>query len=86
MTITAQTKEFIVGLSGVEGSEKYTPRAATVNGIAGRIWVKRILKDGAWIHQGTQHVRNAANEAEVTAAFVENEIDHDSVDAYWGSN
>ena len=65
----AATKEFTIGLSNVEGCQKYTPRAATVNGVAGRIWVKRVLENGAWIHQGSQHVRSAAQEVEVTAAF-----------------
>lgn len=60
----AATKEFTIGLS-----QKYTPRAATVNGVAGRIWVKRVLENGAWVHQGSQHVRSAAQEVEVTAAF-----------------
>ena len=63
------TKEFTIGLPSVDGCQKYTPRAATVNGIKGRIWVKRILTDGAWVHQGSQHVRSAAHEVEVTAAF-----------------
>ena len=63
------TKEFTIGLSNVDECQKYTPRAATVNGVSGRIWVKRIFKDGAWINQGSQHVRSAAQEVEVTAAF-----------------
>lgn len=67
----AATKEFIVGLSNVEGAQKFTPRAVTVNGIKGRIWTKRILENGAWVHQGAQHVRSAAHEVEVTAAFDE---------------
>jgi hypothetical protein len=58
------TKEFTVGYT------KYTPRHATVNGVAGRIWVKREHVDGAWVHQGANFVRRAAVEVEVTAAFI----------------
>ena len=65
----AAKKEFILGLSNAEGSQKYTPRAATVNGVKGRIWTKRVLEDGNWIHAGKVHVRNAAHECEVTASF-----------------
>ena len=60
--------------------EKYTPRAATYNGIKGRIWTKRIFIDGAWVHQGKQHVRNAAEEVEVMCSFVP-AVDHDN--NYW---
>lgn len=75
---TSATKEFTVG------TEKYTPRRATVNGIAGRIWTMRKLHNGAWVHQAKKHVRTAAGETEVMASFVEdNEIDHDSVDEFW---
>lgn len=73
----AATKEFTIG------DTKYTPRAATYNGIKGRIWTKRTLIDGAWVHEGKKHVRSAAWEVEVTAAFDANEADHDAVDAYW---
>ena len=79
----AATKEFIIGLVSIEGAQKFTPRAATVNGIKGRIWTKRTLENGAWIHQGKQHVRSAAEEAEVTAAF-DCEITHHDADAFWG--
>ena len=72
----AATKEFTVG------SEKYTPRAATYNGIKGRIWTKRVLENGAWLHKGKQHVRSAAEEIEVIAAFVP-AVDHDAVESYW---
>lgn len=65
----AATQEFIIGLHNVEGTQKFTPSAATVNGVKGRIWTKRILQNGAWVHQGKQHVRSAAEEVEVTAAF-----------------
>jgi len=76
------TQEFTIGLTNVEGCQKYTPRAATVNGIKGRIWTKRIHENGAWVHQGQQHVRSAASETEVTAAFA-SEVDHAAADAYW---
>ena len=69
--MTAQKSEFIVGLSGAEGSKKYTPRTATVNGKAGRIWGRRQLIDGAWILQGSVFVRAAATEAEVHATVDE---------------
>lgn len=82
--MTAATQEFIIGSYSGEGSQKFTPRAATYNGIKGRIWTKRILQNGAWVHQGKKHVRSAAEEVEVTAAF-DNEIDHNAVDAYWDS-
>ena len=75
----AATKEFVIG------SKKFTPRTATVNGVKGRIWVKRILHDGGWVHAGSAHVRSAAQEVEVTAAFESNEVDHDAADAYWDS-
>ena len=75
----AATKEFVTG------SQKFTPRTATVNGVKGRIWVKRILQDGGWVPAGSAHVRSAAQEVEVTAAFESNEVDHDAVDAYWDS-
>ena len=65
----AATQEFTIGLHNVEGCQKFTPQVATVNGVKGRIWTKRILENGAWIHQGKQHVRSAAHEVEVTAAF-----------------
>lgn len=65
----AATKEFTLGLSNVEGAQKFTPSTATFNGVKGRIWTKRTLENGAWVHQGKQHVRSAAHEAEVTAAF-----------------
>lgn len=67
--MAAANKEFVVGLSNVEGSQKFTPQAATVNGVKGRIWTKRVLQNGAWLHQGKAHVRSAAEEVEVTAAF-----------------
>ena len=57
-------KEFEVGFS------RYTPRAATVNGVAGRIWVKRQHIDGAWVHQGSTFARKAAPEIEVEASFL----------------
>ena len=63
------TQEFTIGLHNVNGCQKYTPSAATVNGVKGRIWVKKTLIDGSWVHQGQQHVRSAAHEVEVTAAF-----------------
>lgn len=58
------TKEFIVGYT------KYTPRTATVNGVAGRIWIKRKLIDNAWVHQGSTFVRKASAEIDVEASFV----------------
>jgi hypothetical protein len=64
------TKEFTVGYT------KYTPRPATVNGVAGRIWVKRQHIDGAWVHQGSNFVRKAAAEIEVEASFVSEDIDY----------
>ena len=67
--IKSATKEFLIGLSGYDGAQKFTPRAATVNGVKGRIWTKRVHTDGAWLHEGKQHVRSAACETEVTAAF-----------------
>ena len=73
----AATKEFFIG------SQKFTPRAATVNGLKGRIWVKRILQDGGWVHAGSAHLRSSAHEVEVTAAFDLNEVDRDAVMAYW---
>ena len=60
----AATKEFTVAW------EKYTPRAATYNGIKGRFWTKRILENGAWLHHGKRHVRGGAEEIEVMCAFV----------------
>lgn len=74
----AATQAFIVG------SEKYTPQSMTFNSIKGKLWTKRVLKDGGWIHQGKQHVRNGAPEIEVMSAFVP-EVDLDAVDAYWDS-
>jgi len=71
------TIEFIVGYT------KYTPRAAIVNGVSGRIWVKRRNIESAWIRQGSIFVRKAATESEVEASFVSEEIDHDAVEAYW---
>lgn len=65
----AATKEFTIGLTCADGCQKFTPRTATVNGVKGRIWTKRILQSGAWVHQGRSHVRAAATEVEVTAAF-----------------
>ena len=65
--MTAQTKEFVIGLTNQEGSKKYTPSTATVNGQKGRIWVRRQLIDGAWIHQGSAFVRASAAEIEVHA-------------------
>ena len=67
--MAAANKEFGIGLSNAEGSQKYTPSAATVNGIKGRIWTKRTLQDGCWIYQGQVHVPSNAAEAQVTAAF-----------------
>ena len=72
----AATKEFTTGLT------KYTPRAATVNGIKGCIWVKRVLRDGAWVHDGSQHVRSGAQEVEVTAAF-DTDFDANAAQEYW---
>ena len=82
MSSTA-TKEFIIGIANVEGCQKYTPRAATYNGVEGRIWTKRILENGSWVHQGKQFARSSAADVEVMAAFDSQEVDHDSVDAYW---
>ena len=79
----AATKQFSLGLTNVEGCEKYTPRAVTYNGVKGRIWTKRILENGAWVHQGKQFVRSDAEKVEVMVAFDSNKIDHDAVDAYW---
>ena len=81
--MTTASKEFTIGLSNVEGCQKYTPRTATFNGIKGRIWTKRKFTNGAWLHEGKQHVRNVANETEVTAAFDGGFADHDIVDGYW---
>ncbi len=66
------TKEFTVGYT------KYTPKTATVNGVDGRIWIKRKHVDGAWVHQGMNFVRKAAAEIEVEASFVSDEIDHEN--------
>ena len=82
----AQTKEFSVGLSGQDATVKYTPRPATYNGVKGRIWVRRILKDGAWLHSGSMHIRSAATDTEVMAAFDSQEVDHEATDAYWNQN
>lgn len=65
----AATKEFIIGLSNVEGSRKFSPQVATVNGVKGRIWTKRILLDNNWVNQGQQFVRNGAYEVEIDASF-----------------
>jgi len=81
----AITKEFIVGLSNVEGAQKFTPRSATVNNVQGHIWVKRVLTDNAWVHQGSQHIRKGADEVEVECAFESAEVSHGAVDAYWDS-
>lgn len=67
--IKPASKEFLIGLGGVEGTEKFTPRAMTLNGVRGRHWTRRKLIDGAWVHQGKQFVRRGAAEVEVTAAF-----------------
>ena len=69
--MNAQKSEFIVGLSSAEGSKKYTPRTATVNGQSGRIWVRRQLINSAWVHQGSVFVRSHATEAEVHATVDE---------------
>ena len=79
--MTTATKEFTIGLSNIEGCQKYTPRTATVNGVKGRIWTKRTLTNGAWLYQGQQHARKAACETEVTADFWP--VDHDAQVAYW---
>ena len=73
--------EFIVGIYKAEGTQKFTPTSATVNGVKGRIWIKRRLTDGAWLHEGKQHVRKAACEVEVAAAFLP--ADHDAAVTYW---
>jgi hypothetical protein len=72
--MTAQKTEFLSTLSGVEGCKKYTPKTATVNGKKGRIWTRRQLIDGAWVHQGQVFVRAAAPEHEV-AALVDMNLD-----------
>lgn len=69
--MAAQKSEFIVGFSGAEGSKKYTPRTATVNGKAGRFWARRQLIDSAWVHQGWVFVRSAADAEEVFATVDE---------------
>jgi hypothetical protein len=51
------------------GSEKFTSRPATMNGVDGNFWVKRILRDGAWLHVGLIHVPEGASETEVMDAF-----------------
>ena len=61
--MTTAKQEFIVG------NEKYTPQAATHNNVKGFIWTKRILEDGAWLHDGVQHVGNRASESTVIASF-----------------
>lgn len=57
----AQKTEFIVA------DQKYTPRAATVNGKSGRIWTRRRLVAGGWVYEGSAFVRAAAPEIEVQA-------------------
>lgn len=58
------TKEFVVGYT------KYTPRSATVNGVAGYNWMKKKLIDERWVHQEMKFVRKEAAEIEVEASFV----------------
>lgn len=79
---TAATTEFVIGSHSADGSTKYTPRAMTYNGAKGYLWTKRTLENGAWVHQGKNHVRSGASENEVMCAFESNEIDHDAVDSY----
>ena len=66
--------EFIVGIQNIgihkiDGAEKFIPQVATVNGVKGRIWTKRLFENGVWFFQGKRHVRSAASEIEVRAAF-----------------
>ena len=76
-------KEFFIGLHNAEGATKYTPKAMTYNGTKGYLWTKRTLTNGAWVHQGKNHVRADASEDEVMCAFMSNDVDHDAVDSYW---
>lgn len=67
----AQTKEFVIGSENTEGAQKFTPQSVTLNSVKGRIWTKRILRDGAWLHDGKAFAKAAADQAEITAAFDE---------------
>ena len=67
----AQTKEFIVGISGIEGSTKYTPQAAKVNGVSGRLWIRRRCDGRSWGYEGRVFVNKYAEEIEVHATVDE---------------
>ena len=73
----AQTTEFTIGFSGVDGSRKYTPKSATVNNRKGRIWTRSIFNSGAWVHDGKVFVRAAAEDIEVLSRVDENLSEND---------
>ena len=59
--MAAKKTEFIVD------DKKYTPRTAIVNGKVSRIWTRRRLISGGWVHEGVAFVRASASKAEVLA-------------------
>lgn len=69
MTKAAST--FVIGIEGTEGATKYESKPLTLNGVKGRIWTRRVLKDHAWVLDGQRHIRAGASEAEVCAEFAE---------------
>jgi len=59
------------------GGHKYTPETVTYNSTFGAIWTHRILRDGAWLHDGKDWAPAKSTRAQIVDLF------NDSGDLDW---